>query len=130
MGFHFDILNHLFLIFLCVVTLYPFVNVIAISLNDATDAVRGGIYIWPREFSWRNFEVILTENKNIVQALKISALRALLGSALSVLSCLMVAYTLSRKDYILRPVLTTFFVLTMYFSGGLIPTYLLISILV
>ncbi|NLX69459.1 MAG: carbohydrate ABC transporter permease [Clostridiales bacterium] len=127
--FIFDILNHLFLIFLCVVTLYPFVNVIAISLNDATDAVRGGIYIWPREFSWRNFEVILTENKNIVQALKISALRALLGSALSVLSCLMVAYTLSRKDYIFRPVLTTFFVLTMYFSGGLIPTYLLIRYL-
>ena len=89
----------------------------------------GGIYIWPREFSWRNFEVILTENKNIVQALKISALRALLGSALSVLSCLMVAYTLSRKDYIFRPVLTTFFVLTMYFSGGLIPTYLLIRYL-
>ncbi|AEE97264.1 carbohydrate ABC transporter permease [Mahella australiensis] len=123
----FDIINYTLLILLCVVTIYPFLNVIAIAFNDATDAVRGGIYIWPREFSLRNFEVIFTENKNITQALKISALRAVIGSSTSVLSCLMVAYTLSRKDFIFRPLLTKFLVFTMYFNGGLIPTYLLIK---
>ncbi|MGI5851787.1 MAG: carbohydrate ABC transporter permease, partial [Caldicoprobacterales bacterium] len=69
----FDTINYLLLIFLCVATLYPFLNTLAISLNDATDAIRGNIYLWPREFSWRNYEMILKENTNIGSALFISA---------------------------------------------------------
>lgn len=122
----FDTINYTLLIMLCVITIYPFLNMLAISLNDAIDAIRGGIFIWPREFSLKNYQVILTENKNIYQATLVSAGRALIGAFTGVFSCLMVAYTLSRKNFVLRKFFTKFLVFTMYFSGGLIPSYLLI----
>jgi putative aldouronate transport system permease protein len=122
----FDTINYILLIMLCIITIYPFLNMLAISLNDAIDAIRGGIFIWPREFSLKNYQVILTENKNIYQATLVSAGRALIGSFTGVFSCLMVAYTLSRKNFVLRKFFTKFLVFTMYFSGGLIPGYLLI----
>jgi putative aldouronate transport system permease protein len=121
----FDTINYLLLIFLCVATLYPFLNTLAISLNDATDAIRGNIYLWPREFSWRNYEMILKENTNIGSALFISAAIAVAGAGTSVFACLMIAYTLSRRDFVLRRFFIKFLVLTMYFSGGMIPVYLL-----
>jgi putative aldouronate transport system permease protein len=122
----FDTINYILLIMLCIITIYPFLNMLAISLNDAIDAIRGGIFIWPREFSLKNYQVILTENKNIYQATLVSAGRALIGAFTGVFSCLMVAYTLSRKNFVLRKFFTKFLVFTMYFSGGLIPGYLLI----
>ena len=121
-----DIFIYLSLIFLCVLTLYPFINTIAISLNNAIDTVRGGIYLWPRQFTLRNYEKILIGNPAIAQALFISASRAILGSAVSVFSTFCVSYVLSRRDFVLRKVLTPFLVFTMYFSGGLIPSFMLI----
>lgn len=122
----FDAFIYITLFSLCAMTLYPFINTLAISLNDAIDAIRGGIYLWPREFSLRNYEMILRENTNITQALFISAARAVIGALTSVVSCMMLAYTLSRKNFVLRNFFTKFLVFTMYFSGGLIPVYLLI----
>lgn len=121
----FDSVNITLLLMLCAVTLYPFINTLAISLNDAIDAIRGGIYLWPREFTMQNYIKIFTENKNIVSATGISAARAVIGAASSVFACLMIAYTLSRRDFVLRKFFTKFLVFTMYFSGGIIPTYLL-----
>ncbi len=121
-----DVFIYLSLIFLCVLTIYPFINTIAISLNNAIDTVRGGIYLWPRQFTLRNYEKILIGNPAIAQALFISASRAILGSAVSVLSTFCVSYVLSRRDFVLRKVLTPFLVFTMYFSGGLIPSFMLV----
>lgn len=123
----FDTINSFFLVCLCIITIYPFINTLALSFNDAIDSLRGGIYLWPREFSVRNYEVIFTENRNITQALMISTLRALVGAGTSVMSCFMLAYALSRRDFVLRRVFTKVLVLTMYFSGGLIPGYLLMK---
>ncbi len=55
----FDIINYSFLIVVIIVTLYPFLNVLAISLNDSTDTIRGGIYLWPREFTFNNYMEIM-----------------------------------------------------------------------
>ncbi len=121
----FDSINYTFLVFLCVITLYPFVNTLAISLNDSIDTVRGGIYLWPREFTLNNYIKLFSENKNIVNSTFISASRAIIGSLLGVMSCLILAYTLSRKDFVLRKIFTKLLVYTMYFSGGLIPIYML-----
>ena len=121
-----DVFIYLSLIFLCVLTIYPFINTIAISLNNAIDTVRGGIYLWPRQFTLRNYEKILIGNPAIMQALFISASRAILGSAVSVFSTFCVSYVLSRRDFVLRKVLTPFLVFTMYFSGGLIPSFMLV----
>lgn len=121
----FDTINYALMIFICIVTLYPFLNTLAISLNDAIDTVRGGIYIWPRKFTPYNYIKLFSENKSILNSTFISASRAIVGSVLGVFSCMALAFTLSRKDFVLRKVFTKLLVYTMYFSGGIIPIYML-----
>ncbi|TPE71011.1 carbohydrate ABC transporter permease [Halalkalibacterium halodurans] len=121
----FDWCNYLFLTMVLLVTLYPFLNVLAISLNDSVDTVRGGIYIWPREFTLENYRVIF-EYDHLVTGFINSVLRTVIGTVLGVLSSAMVAFTLSRGDFQGRKFVSTIIVLTLYFSGGLIPGYMLI----
>jgi putative aldouronate transport system permease protein len=122
----FDFFNYTFLIFLCIVMLYPFLNQVAVSLNEATDSLKGGIFLWPRIFTWANYKYVFGE-ASIFHAFFISVLRTVVGTLTSVLCTAMVAYTISRKDYVLRKFVTIAFVITMYINGGLIPNYLLIK---
>jgi putative aldouronate transport system permease protein len=121
----FDIFNILFMSCLVVVTLYPFINTLAVALNDANDAVRGGIYVFPRMWTADNFKYVFSEAA-IVHAFFISVMRTVLGTVVTVFCSAMVAYTMSRQEYVLRKFVTVAFIFTMYFSGGLIPGYLLI----
>jgi putative aldouronate transport system permease protein len=121
-----DIFVHAMLALLCVLTLYPFVNTLAYSLNDAIDSVRGGIYFFPRIYTLRNYEIILIGNPLILTAIANSAARALAGGALSLFACLCVSYAFSRREFFLRKAFTPFLVFTMYFSGGLIPMFILV----
>lgn len=120
----FEIVNYTLLILLVIVTLYPMLNTLAVSFNDATDSLRGGIYLWPRKWTLENYKFVFQE-ANILNAALISVLRTVIGTVLSVFCSAMVAYTISRPEYVLRKFVTIAFVLTMYFNGGLIPTYLL-----
>lgn len=122
----FEIFNYTALTLLMVITLYPFVNQIAISFNSATDSLKGGIYLWPREWTLENYKYVFKE-ATIFHASLISVLRTVIGTVLTVLSSAMVAYTISRQDYVLRKFVTIAFVLTMYVNGGLIPTFLLMK---
>jgi putative aldouronate transport system permease protein len=121
----FDVVNYLIMIFLSIITLYPFLYVLAVSLNDPFDAIKGGITIFPRVFTLDNYKEVFNY-PTIGQATLISVLRTLIGTLLSVLSTAMVAYVLSRKDFFARKFITTLFVITMYVGGGLVPEYLLI----
>lgn len=121
----FDICNYIFLFLLMIVTLYPFLNTLAVSLNNATDSIKGGIYLWPRVWTLSNYEYVLKES-TIFHATMISILRTVIGTVVTVLSSAMVAYTISRQDFVLRKFVTLAFILTMYFNGGLIPNFLLI----
>lgn len=121
----FDICNYTFLFVLMLITLYPFVNTLAVSLNQATDTIRGGITLMPRVFTLDNYAYIFREN-SIMHATMISVLRSVIGTLLTVFCSAMVAYTMSRQEYVLRKFVTLAFILTMYFNGGLIPNYLLI----
>ncbi|KRE97901.1 sugar ABC transporter permease [Paenibacillus sp. Soil766] len=121
----FDICNILFMLCLVVVTLYPFINTLAVALNDANDAVRGGIYLFPRMWTLDNFKYVFSEAA-IVHAFFISVLRTVIGTVVTVFCSAMVAYTMSRQEYVLRKFVTISFIFTMYFSGGLIPGYLLV----
>jgi putative aldouronate transport system permease protein len=109
-----------------IVTLYPFVNMAAVSFNQAVDTTLGSNFIWPRQFTLYNYEVIL-KDKIIYHAFMISVLRTVIGTFTSVFCTAMLAYTLSRKEYILRGPISMIFVFTMYFSGGLIPVFMLIK---
>lgn len=120
----FDTINIVVMAVIMIVTLYPFLNVLAISLNDSTDTVRGGIYLWPREWTWENYTTIFSYT-GLVQGLKVSLGRTIVGTVLGLISSSMLAYTLSRQDFTSRKFVSTFLALTMYFSGGLVPTYML-----
>jgi len=120
----FDTINAILLLFVCVITLYPFLNTVAISLNDSVDAVRGGIYLWPRIFSLKSYETILFKTSAIPRSALVSAARAILGTAISIPLSMMMAFVMTRRDYVLRGAITKLTLFTMYVSGGMIPTFL------
>ena len=122
----FPIVNAILLIILMFVTLYPVLNTVAISFNDGTDALRGGIGLWPRVWSFKSYESLLSDPATY-QAAWISVSRTVITTILNLVLTSMLAFTLSRKEYVLRHFLTTMMVLTMYVNAGLIPNYLLIS---
>lgn len=120
----FDVANYVVMALILIVTLYPFLNVLAISLNESTDTVRGGIYLWPREFTLENYKTIF-QYDGLIQGAQVSLARTIVGTVLGLLSSSMVAYTLARPDFRAKKFVSTFLALTMYFSGGLIPGYIL-----
>lgn len=123
-----DILDWILLvvfIFLIIITLYPFLNVLAISFNDPIDTMRNINMVIPRQFTTSNYVYIFKEN-NLIAPLLLSVLRTVLGAGLGVICTAMLAYVLSRKDFYFNKVFTLLFVVTMYVSGGLIPEYLLL----
>jgi len=122
----FPLVNGMAMILLVFITLYPVLNTIAISLNDGTDAVRGGIGLWPRQFSTKSYETIFTD-EIIYNAFFITIARTGIQTVLNVVLTSMLAYALSRREYVLRKFITTVFVMTMYVNAGLIPNYLLIQ---
>ncbi len=122
----FPIVNTIILCLLMFITLYPVLNTVALSFNDGTDALRGGIGIWPRVFSTKSYASLLNDPM-IYQAFFISVSRTVITTILNVVLTSMLAFALSRREYVLRGFMTTFFVLTMYVNAGLIPNYLLIS---
>lgn len=114
------------MICLVLVTLYPFLNTIAVSFNAGNDTIRGGIYLWPRVWTVQNYKAIFASG-TIYDAFLISVARTVISTILNIFLTTMLAYTLSRKEYVFRKPITVIFVLTMYFSAGLIPGYFLIK---
>lgn len=122
----FDTVKIILLLFLVVVTLYPFLNVIAVSLNEAGDTVRGGITIFPRKFTLFNYKQILSDER-IITATVTSVSRTIVAVVTAVFCNAMVAYALSRPRYFLKKPIAIFYIITMYVSGGIIPSYFLVK---
>lgn len=120
----FDYVLLLVLLLFSVITIYPFLNVLAISFNDAYDTIKGGIYLWPRMPTWDNYAAIFKDS-NLLVAFRNSVLRTVIGTAAGVFCTTMMAYTLSRRDFAARRLFSLMFAVTMYVSGGMIPGYLL-----
>ena len=122
----FHTLNTALMLLLAFVTLYPFWNTIAVSLNEAVDTIRGGITFLPRKLSFYNYKVIFTTNA-IFRAFIVSAARTIINMVTSVFFTAMIAYVLSRKQFTFRKPFTVLLVLSMYVNAGLIPTYFLMK---
>lgn len=122
----FDIFLYLLMILVAIATIYPFLNILALSFNDSLDSVKGGITIFPRHFTLQNYKTIMNYD-TLAQGFKTSVLRTVIGTFLGVICSSMLAYALSRIDFVARKTFTIYFVITMYVSGGLIPGYLLIA---
>lgn len=109
--------------FLCA---YPFFYAIILSFNDGIDAMRGGIYIWPRQFTLDNYKSIFTDDRWIM-GFAVSIARTLLGTVITTLFTSIVAYGLSFRELVFRKLYMKIIVFCMYFNGGLIPYYIVLK---
>lgn len=114
--------------FLCIlifiVTVYPIFYCLIYSFNDGADAVKGGIYLWPRKFTLENYRIVF-QDKSIYPAFLMTILRSVVGTSLTVLLSAMAAYALSKERLKGRRVYTIMGVVTLYFSAGVVQQYLL-----
>lgn len=107
-----------------VITIYPILNTLAISFNDAMDALRGGIYLWPRKWTLFNYITVL-KKESMMTGLYISVLKTFVATVLQLAVTALISFVLSRKNFIFAKPISMLFVLTMYVNGGLIPVFLL-----
>lgn len=120
----FQVFVVVFLFVFVVVTLYPVLNTVALSFNDGIDAVRGGIYLWPRKFSMKNYNTVFAM-QNIWVGAKITVLRTIIATFTSLFANALLAFVVSRKRFLFKSQLSLFWVITMYVNGGMIPTFML-----
>ncbi len=120
----FSVIVVVFLIAFVIVTLYPVINTVALSFNDGIDAVRGGIYLWPRRFSMKNYKTVVAM-QNIWVGARITIARTVLATITSLVANALLAFVVSRKRFLFKSGLSLFWVITMYVNGGMIPIFLL-----
>lgn len=123
-GRTFDLINAVLIALLMILMIYPFWNVLVFAFNDGSDAVLGRLYFWPRKFSLSNFEYVF-KNRDLIHGAWVSVLRVAVGTSLGVLCNALLGYIVSCRTFYGRRFMRLLFIITMYFSGGLIPTYLL-----
>lgn len=111
------------LLMLAFLTVYPVWNTLVISFNEGSDTALGGLGFWPRVWTVENYMVVF-KNRQFFQSLWISIARASSGTVISILFTAMLAYSLSKNELMGRKFYMMIAVITMFFSGGLIPTYL------
>ena len=117
--------NYFILTAFGLIVLYPFVNIMAISFNDGLDALRGGIFLWPRQFSIAAYEEVFSR-RGLLNAAWMSVARTTVGTITGLAFTAVLAYLLSKRDLVFRRAIIFLFVFTMYFSGGMIPDFILI----
>ena len=116
--------NTILMLFVIVVMLYPFLNTLAVSFNNASDSLKGGIFLWPRIFTTSNYKSIF-ESPLLIIAFRNSIMRTVISTVLGLFFCSMGAYVVSREEFILNKFVTIYFLMTMYVSAGLFPMYFL-----
>ena len=120
-----DIAIILFMLLITVSILYPFLNALAISLNHAEDTILGGITLWPRRFAWESYRSVLT-NPMIGRAYLITIYRTVVGTIGALFVTGILAYGLAHSNLVGRKFYAIICLIPMYFTGGLIPHFLMI----
>src|SRR5690625_7643467 len=114
------------MIVVIVITLYPFLNILAISLNNAVDSAKGGIHILPRDFTFANYFEIFGSNDRLLKAFGMSVLRTVVVTVTFIIVSMMLSYTLFRKYFIFNKDVAIILLVIIYVSGSLIRDYILI----
>ena len=120
----FEAVNSLLMLVIIVVTLYPFLNILAISLNEARDTTAGGIGVLPRKWSFDSYMAVF-RFQGIYNAFFVSVARTVLTTVLALVFTSMVAYVMTKKFVLGYRFIYNFFVVSMFVGGGLIPTFFL-----
>ena len=122
----FDIIIMIILGLLALMFLFPLINVLASSFSSADAVVSGEVGLFPQQFTLDGYKEIF-KNEDIWRGFRNSLLYTFIGTIIQVTCQVLCAYPLSRRDFKGRKFLNLFLVLTMFISGGMIPTYLLIQ---
>ena len=120
-----NVIVYILLAFIGIVTLYPFYYTIICSFNDGLDLMKGGVYLWPRKFTLSNYELFIGD-EGWRHAFFISVARTVVGTVLCTGFTSMFSYALSRNNLMFKKGYRFLVIFTMYFSGGLIPYYVLL----
>ncbi len=123
----FDIINVLFMVFMMVITLYPFLYVLFASLSNPLKLYsHTGLLLHPLGFSFKGYQYVLNY-RSIWTGYLVTLFLASVGTGCTLIASLLFAFVLSKKDSMLHSFFTFAAVFTMYFSGGMIPTYLIVN---
>ena len=121
----FDILNPLFLLIFCITVLYPFWELLVLSFMKAIDATTPGLKIWVSDPTLNAYKQVLG-SQNLAWGYFNTIFRTVIGTFLGVFLTFTMAYPLAKRDLPFRSPITIYLLVTMFFSGGLIPTFLLV----
>lgn len=122
----FQVILITFISLLCIVTIYPFVHIASISLSGPGEAGRFGFHFFPKDLDFFAWKQVINQKK-IWIGFGNSTFRTVVGTVLTLIAMSMCAYPLSRKYLPHRSFYTMIILFTMFFSGGIIPSYLLIK---
>lgn len=122
----FDYVNMFLILLFSIIILYPFWNQIVVSFTSSSASSSLGISLWPKKWSLEAYKYIFNYS-DVGLAYWNTIVRTVLGTIITVAVTVLAAYPLSRKDLPFRGLFMTLFVIAMFVSGGLIPSYLLIK---
>ena len=120
----FNIFNIILMILLCIITVYPYINQMAVSFNEGKDTMLGGITIFPRVFTLTNYSAVFN-NPDFINAAVISVSKLILHTVLAVGIVFLAAYALTRKGLPAKRGFTLYLMIPAYVTAGVIPTYIL-----
>ena len=122
----FTIVNYSLLMLVLIIELYPLVYVVAASFSDPQAVVSGKVFLFPVNPTLKGYAAVF-KNKKILTGFSNSIFYLIVGTVLNLVMTMLCAYPLSRKEFRARGFLSMFFVFTMYFSGGMVPAYILVN---
>ncbi len=124
--FIFDLINYILLFFVLVIIMFPLIFIISASFSSPEAVNTGKVILLPREITIEGYQRIFRDSR-IWQGYRNTILYTFVGTGINVVMTVLAAYPLSRKDFYGRKLFTFMITFTMFFSGGLLPTYILIS---
>lgn len=122
----FSVVNYLFLLLILAIVLYPMVFVLSASVTEPEILLKGELRLLAKGFTLDSYRRVLN-NQDIMRGYLNTIKYTVIGTTVNVLMTIMAAYPLSRRDFVGRNVITALMVFTMFFSGGMIPTFLVVK---
>lgn len=117
---------YVLLVLILIIVLYPLIYVVSASFSDPQAVISGEVLLWPVDVTLRGYQAVF-KNPKILTGFANSLLYMFVGTAINLIMTMLCAYPLSRKEFTARNKIAALFVFTMYFSGGLVPSYMVVS---
>lgn len=122
----FDALNALILSGIVLACLYPFVYMLAVSLSDSASIASGEVWLWPKGFNLDMYQYVF-EDGRVLKGYKNTLIYVISGTAISLIVTALGAYALSKTKMVMGKPILMLIVFTMFFNGGMIPTFLVVK---